>query len=203
MYVGPDTAVSVPEPHGVPQDPIPRRVRDGPRAALPEREYFLYKGALDAALAFLEPERQTPNLWWPADRAWCLASELDLESTYIGGSPDLIDHIVGDNRIEATPAEPTDNHHLRLPPWLVTAVDAAVSQVLQGTPGRVQTQLGTVTATARRPRRLRRGDLWTTSVRLDGSSDGSGWTSLADRDEDALREDIRHQLAWAVIDLLG
>lgn len=203
LYVGPDTQVSVPEPHGAPKDPIPRQVRDGPRAELPGRGYFLYKGVLDAALAFLEPEQQTPNLWWPADRVWCLASELDLGWTYIGGSPDLIDHIVGDSRIEAVRAEPADSHHLRLPPWLVTAVDAAVSQVMQGHQGRVQTQLGTVTATARRPRRLRRGDLWTTSVRADGSSDGSGWTSLADRDEDALREDIRHQLAWAVIDLLG
>lgn len=203
VYDGPDAEVHIPEPPGAPQDPIPRQVRDGPRVELPGREYFLYKGGLDAALGFLEPEQQTPNLWWPADRAWFLASELDLGWTYIGGSPDLIDHIVGDNRIEASPAEPTDNHHLRLPPWLVTAVDGAVSQVLEGHPGRVQTQLGTVTATARRPRRLRHGDLWTTSVRPDGSSDGSGWTSLADRDEGALREEVRHQLAWAVIHLLG
>ncbi|MGB3763831.1 MAG: hypothetical protein WA966_11465, partial [Ornithinimicrobium sp.] len=51
--------------------------------------------------------------------------------------------------------------------------------------------------------RSRHGDLWTASVRPDGSSQGSGWTSLADRDENALREQIRHQLAWAVIELLG
>ena len=67
----------------------------------------------------------------------------------------------------------------------------------------MQTQLGTVTVTVRRPRRLRHGDLWTTSVRSDGSSDGSSWTRLTDRNENALREEIRHALAWAVVDLLG
>ena len=199
---GPDADVPIPEPPGAPRDPIPRRVRDGPRVQLPGREYFLYEGGLDAALTFVEPKRQTPNLWWPADRAWCLASELDLEWTYIGGSPDLINHIMADRRLEASPAEPADNHQLRLPPWLMTAIDEAVSRVLEGQPGHVQTQLGTVTATVRRPRWLRHGDLWTTSVRHDGSSDGSGWTSLAGRDENQLREEIRHQLAWAVVHLL-
>ncbi len=203
LYAGPDADVDVPRPPGAPDDPIPRQVRGGPRVRLPGRDYFLYTGGLDSALAFVDPEQQTPNLWWPADRAWCLASELDLAWTYIGGSRELIDHIVGDDRIEAWPAEPTDTHHMRLPPWLVSAIDGAVSQVLEGHPGRVQTQLGTVTATARRPRRSRHGDLWTTSVRLDGSSDGSGWTSLSARDEEALAEEIGHQLAWAVIDLLG
>ncbi len=203
VYDGPNVDVRMPDPPRAPQDPIPREVRDGPRVEMPGREYFLYKGELDAASAFVETQQQTPNLWWPTDRAWCVASELDLAWTYIGGSADLIDHLVGDSRIDAWPAEPTDNHQLRLPPWLSAAVDGAVSQVLAGHPGRVQTQLGTVTATVRRPRRWRHGDLWTTSVRPDGSSDGSGWTRLADRNENALREQIRHQLAWAVIDLLG
>lgn len=203
VYGGPDADVHIRESTGALGDPIPRQVRDGPRVQLPGREYFLYEGGLDAALAFVEPEQQTPNLWWPRDRAWCLASELDLEWTYIGGSSDLVDHIIGDPRLEALPAKPTDNHQLRLPPWLTTVIDEAVSRVLEGQPGHVQTQLGTVTATARRPRRLRHGELWTTSVRHDGSSDGSGWTRLTDRGEDALRDEIRHQLAWAVIDLLG
>lgn len=74
---------------------------------------------------------------------------------------------------------------------------------MEGYPGHVQTQLGTVTATARLPHRWRHDDLWTTSVRADGSSDGSGWTSLSHRDDNALREEIHHQLAWAVINLLG
>ena len=203
VYDGPDVDVHMPEPLGAPEDPIPHEVRDGPRVEMPEREYFLYKGELDAALAFVETQQQTPNLWWPADRTWCLASEMDLPWTYIGGPSHLIDHLVGDSRIEAWQAEPTDNHQLRLPLWLSAAVDGEVSLVLQGYPGRVQTQLGTVTVTVRRPRRLRHGDLWTTSVRSDGSSDGSSWTRLTDRNENALREEIRHALAWAVVDLLG
>ena len=27
-----------------------------------------------------------PNLWWPADRAWRVASDIDLPSTYLGGT---------------------------------------------------------------------------------------------------------------------
>src|SRR5699024_12624354 len=47
--------------------PVQRR---GPRLELPERAYVLYRGDLAAALAFMDSEQQTPNLWWPADRAW-------------------------------------------------------------------------------------------------------------------------------------
>jgi hypothetical protein len=36
----------------------------------------------------LEPQvaYQSRNLWWPDDRAWCVAAEIDLNTTYIGSS---------------------------------------------------------------------------------------------------------------------
>ncbi len=202
VYDGPDIsagASALPDP----EDPIPPQVQDGPRVRLPNREYFLYRGGVDAALAFVGSQNQTPNLWWPADGGWCVASEIDLEWTYVGGSRELIDAIVTDRRLEAWPVDPADKHRLQLPPWLVIAVDDAVIPILAGRSGRVQTQLGAVTATARLPERWRHGDLWTTSVRPDGSSDASGWTRLSNRNENSLRETISHQLTWAVIDLLG
>ena len=27
---------------------------------------------------------QTPNLWWSDERSWCVATEIDLNTTYIG-----------------------------------------------------------------------------------------------------------------------
>lgn len=58
------------------RDPIPAAVRSGPRVVLPNRDYLLYEGPIGAALAFVDSEDQTPNLWWPQDRAWCVASDM-------------------------------------------------------------------------------------------------------------------------------
>jgi len=27
---------------------------------------------------------QTPSLWWPQDHAWCVATEVDFKTSYIG-----------------------------------------------------------------------------------------------------------------------
>jgi hypothetical protein len=49
----------------------------------PGREYRLYRGPLAAVTEF--PMEQ-PQLWWPADRAWCVGSDMDLTRTFVGGS---------------------------------------------------------------------------------------------------------------------
>ena len=200
-YVAQDGGDGIPPPD--PEDPIPRRVRDGPRVDLPHRTYVLYRGALEDALAFVEPQGQTPNLWWPQDRAWCVASELDLGWTYVGGSQELIDEIIGSQGLEALPSEPTQSHHLRFPHWLEESIDSARDQVWAGGRGRVETSLGTASAIARRPGRLRAGGLWTTSVGPDGDEGNSSWTKLRRTDEEWLREVIRHDLSQAVLGLLG
>jgi hypothetical protein len=58
-------------------DPVPAAVRNGPRVHLPYRDYLLYAGPVEAvtAVAPLSGLEQTPILWWPADRAWCVATE--------------------------------------------------------------------------------------------------------------------------------
>ena len=71
------------------------------RLWLPERPLLLYSGSLAAATALCEPFQQSPTLWWPNDRAWCVASEVDFHSTYVGGPRELIDRLLGDARIEA------------------------------------------------------------------------------------------------------
>jgi hypothetical protein len=44
---------------------------------------------------------QGPNLWWPVDRAWCVASEIDLPWTFVGGSTKLIDAVIGAHDLNA------------------------------------------------------------------------------------------------------
>ncbi|WP_060655305.1 hypothetical protein, partial [Rhodococcus pyridinivorans] len=59
--------------------------RFGPRLTIPHREDFLLvHGAVRDAVRTLDS--WGPNLWWPRDRAWFVASDIDLMSTYIGSS---------------------------------------------------------------------------------------------------------------------
>jgi hypothetical protein len=81
----------------------------GPRVEIPERSLALYSGPIEAAAAFLGPPAvQSPNLWWQEDHAWCVASEIDFRSTYLGGAQALIDRVLHDKRLEAIPARLAD-----------------------------------------------------------------------------------------------
>lgn len=53
--------------------------------------------------------RQAPNLIWPADQSWLVASEVDFDSTLVGGSYSLIEAIVESPELEAWQVEPTDS----------------------------------------------------------------------------------------------
>jgi hypothetical protein len=56
----------------------------------------------------LAPGWQSPNLWWPDDRAWCVATEIDLMSTYLGGSRGCVQAIIEHPQVEAAAVEPSD-----------------------------------------------------------------------------------------------
>ena len=84
----------------------PRRlVARRPRLALPQRTYLLHAGPLARALEL----GRSPNLLWPADRSWFLASEIDFDSTLVGGSRDLAAAILGDPQIEAARVREDDS----------------------------------------------------------------------------------------------
>lgn len=78
-----------------------------PKMHLPGRDYLLLAGPLEAALQighWLSPDcfvPQSPNLFWPADRAWCVASEIDFDSTLIGGTTELVNAILQTPELEA------------------------------------------------------------------------------------------------------
>ena len=44
-----------------------------------------------------------PNLWWPEDRAWIVATEIDFMETYIGGSAECINQLLSGPDLEAFP----------------------------------------------------------------------------------------------------
>jgi hypothetical protein len=49
---------------------------------------------------------QSPNLWWPADHAWFVASEIDYDSTIIAGSEAMAHDLLADPDIECLVVSP-------------------------------------------------------------------------------------------------
>jgi hypothetical protein len=84
------------------------------RVELPQRKYLLFGGPLDAALAIGDwPTAEwflphSPNIFWPDDVSWCVATEIDLFCTYVGGSRALIDELLADERLEVWEAHLED-----------------------------------------------------------------------------------------------
>jgi hypothetical protein len=52
---------------------------------------------------------QSPNLWWPEDRAWCVASEIDFDSTLVAGPAALVAALVAHPDLEAFEVRPDDS----------------------------------------------------------------------------------------------
>ncbi len=79
---------------------------------MPYRSYHLFGGPLQDATQLgywvnadcLHP--QSPNLMWPNDHAWCLATEIDFDTTLVGGSQDLVADITASPRLEALAISP-------------------------------------------------------------------------------------------------
>ncbi len=71
------------------------------RVELPHRGYLLFTGSVRDAAGW----EDGPNLWWPDDRTWCVASEIDFGYTYVGGSSKLIKDVLAHPELEALPAE--------------------------------------------------------------------------------------------------
>lgn len=82
---------------------------------LPHRRYYLFTGPLDDVTRFGHWVTRdwflprSPNLFWPDDRYWCVASEIDFDSTLVAGSADLIDDILRSPDLEAWPVGPRDS----------------------------------------------------------------------------------------------
>lgn len=76
------------------------------RLATPRRGHFLLRGPLTGVLASIaasNSDRPAAGLWWPADRSWFVATEIDFEWTFVGGRPTLMESLYADQRLEAAP----------------------------------------------------------------------------------------------------
>jgi hypothetical protein len=91
------------------------------RVEAPDREYLLFRGPVTAVTSASTGAAGMdggadlsrfgglgPNLWWPADRAWVVASEIDLAWTYVAGPPAVADALLADPRFAAARTTPTD-----------------------------------------------------------------------------------------------
>lgn len=47
------------------------------------------------------PGQRTANLWWPADRAWFVVSDIDFDSTIVAGSHACVAAITSSSVLEA------------------------------------------------------------------------------------------------------
>jgi hypothetical protein len=86
---------------------LSRERMHGPKVRLPNRDYLLFTGPLEAAAELgatiggtFWP--QSPNLFWPRDHAWCVASEIDFWYTLVAGSEPLAEALVADPRLQTS-----------------------------------------------------------------------------------------------------
>ena len=73
------------------------------------REWDLFKGPIDAlGFQFFQRVDPTANIVWPDRRTWFVSTDIDLETTYVGGSAELIGELLGAQGLEAVEAYPDD-----------------------------------------------------------------------------------------------
>ena len=95
------------EGYGTAWTVLNRLAESAPRVALEHRNCLLFRGPVSAATAFREgPWFQSPTVWWPEDRAWCVRSELDIYSTYVAASADALRALIEHPTLEAVECTP-------------------------------------------------------------------------------------------------
>jgi hypothetical protein len=85
-----------------------------PELRLDQRTFLVYEGPIETVGWIGRPDpagasfRESPSLIWPVDRAWFVAGDVDLDSTYVGGRAALIAALIAAPGLEAWPISPTD-----------------------------------------------------------------------------------------------
>ncbi len=175
--------------------PIPIEVRESPRVHTPYRDYFLYEASLDTSFteAMRTLEGHSPNVWWPADRAWCVGTGIDCDSTFVGGSRAFIDAILDNGRLEAFEVLSTDRLLLDLPQWMLGLIDRTVDELFATGSADIATSIGEVRFEFTRPRLGRRGFV-RYEIDAGGQRGGSGESPLGSGSS----EDMHRELEFRV-----
>ncbi|CAM3355434.1 hypothetical protein [Mycobacterium intermedium] len=87
-------------------------IADADLIELPNRPMYLVAGSIDDATEPFAIPGRTANLWWAGDRQWCVATDVDLMSTYVGASRPCIRAILEDDGLEALPVPPRSADHM-------------------------------------------------------------------------------------------
>ncbi len=96
------------------------RIRRGlarvPTFELPHRRYLLLRGPVDAVTTIREPGGaglQVTDLWWPDDRSWFVATDTDLDWTYLAGTHAFVADLTAafPDRIEPVERESRNADH--------------------------------------------------------------------------------------------
>jgi hypothetical protein len=199
-YLGGSIAVFT--PLGAPPEATSRRDLPERVVALPHREYGLIEAPLSFATsldALCDGSHRTANLWWPQDRAWCVASEIDHRWSYVGGSRELIAQILSDERMEALSATPEDPSVLVVGGWLSDFIESATEELMFAGSLKLELALGSVEMSWRDDKKLTR------FVITSSTSGRGGWGSSSSpvwsRDRTFLRRVMRRQVQRAVLQL--
>jgi hypothetical protein len=93
-------------------------VLDGPKVVVPARAYYLFHGRLadfgDWGAAEMWPgqprlDMPSPAFIWPADRAWCVAADVDPHWAGVGADGAAIDQLVADPHLDVVRADPHED----------------------------------------------------------------------------------------------
>jgi hypothetical protein len=96
---------------------FPAEVMAAARVRIPHRSYLLFAGRLTDAgqwgaadVVPGAPRRiNSPNLMWPADHAWFVATEIDQPWTGVGGSARLVEELITTEGLLVETAEPSEH----------------------------------------------------------------------------------------------
>jgi hypothetical protein len=84
------------------------RIGSAPRFELPGRRYLLATAPVGEACEFSTSLGNSPNLAWPEDRSWFVATEVDLDSTLVAGERSCIDALLANEMLEVLEVQPED-----------------------------------------------------------------------------------------------
>jgi hypothetical protein len=87
---------------------LPAYGQGPPRVRLENEDCLLFTGPITASANLQPGWAQSPTLWWPDDRGWCVSTPVDGFSTYIGGAEACLNALLSQQRLEILPVQPSD-----------------------------------------------------------------------------------------------
>lgn len=146
--------------------------------------------------------RHSASLWWPDDHVWCVASDVDLSWTFVGGPDALVKALVSDPKLEVleiTPDVPVARigSDAWIERWVRDAVDALLHEEHAG----ISTPVGTVMAWFEQPHSRKRA--WLRTNRLSAWGHRGSSSEVINLSDDASMRRLSFAVRWAIVELVG